>query len=812
MKKGVLAFALLAFFIIILNFVSAEIISKGPNWDRTCSGNICESVIYSYEKYWDNGNEWEEIDESWKDCSSDVTRFCTNDYHYKAVADSNGLVSAIISGRNYDMKLSGFLDYNLSFSSSIEGNILTYDIVPGYIELKYYYFPDKLKEEIIIKQPLNRLIENDFNLTFTKSGEGDFVLERPYICDRNMDCKYLDYSVDNNIIVNINKDFLDNAEYPVIIDPTILLNSSNIDWNGYTVNNSGIVVPPYGRTDNPTSISLSSNKRGSIDWNTSSIPNQANILNATLILTTNGTPSNYNISIREMEGSSQDYPNTGGECDGNCNFYIDMINGTEYVKVNTPGSVSQKNYTLSSDALDDIKYYLNEDWFGTGLIAQSSGSVLVAGRDYATASLRPKMYVTHSYESYDLIYDANGNLIQGFGKYLEYDGWHRVSRIRNGNASGSIIEEYLYDHVGNRLRKKEYNIDSNGNNRSTYYISENFINVRITNGTQYNETYYYLNNKLIAMKDGSGNKFYYHPDHLASTTLVTNQSGAVVEDNAYLPYGDLYSGDESERYLFTGKERDDTGFDYFGARYYDSRFMHFLQADSIIPDIYNPQSLNRYSYTYNNPYKYIDENGNSPLLIVGGAILGYSILQGAVSATSARLNGGSYSDAGKYFVAGAAEGFITSSIFVGGLYLSTTTTAGAALTEVGVLGEISSASGTAAKESVLNQLYDQNKDITFNDLAENAINPLPITIDKDFRFNDEKSEDDSNLKSDIDIDILVKSELLYNQFGFKSDKLNSEKTLESYSASDGSNNLNRERRGGSGQGQCGCPCSCERRR
>ena len=37
-----------------------------------------------------------------------------------------------------------------------------------------------------------------------------------------------------------------------------------------------------------------------------------------------------------------------------------------------------------------------------------------------------------------------------------------------------------------------------------------------------------------------------------------------------------------------------------------------MQADSIIPDYYNPQSLNRYSYTYNNPIKYTDPGGETP--------------------------------------------------------------------------------------------------------------------------------------------------------------------------------------------------------
>ncbi len=63
--------------------------------------------------------------------------------------------------------------------------------------------------------------------------------------------------------------------------------------------------------------------------------------------------------------------------------------------------------------------------------------------------------------------------------------------------------------------------------------------------------------------------------------------------------------DGSDRFLYTGKELDPgTGLEYYGARYYDpSKASQFISPDPIISDIYNPQSLNRYSYVLNNPYK-----------------------------------------------------------------------------------------------------------------------------------------------------------------------------------------------------------------
>ena len=63
-----------------------------------------------------------------------------------------------------------------------------------------------------------------------------------------------------------------------------------------------------------------------------------------------------------------------------------------------------------------------------------------------------------------------------------------------------------------------------------------------------------------------------------SASWITNGSGTPVQHLQYMPYGEPFVNERTtgyeERFTFTGKERDsETGFSYFGARYYDSDLM-----------------------------------------------------------------------------------------------------------------------------------------------------------------------------------------------------------------------------------------------
>jgi RHS repeat-associated protein len=61
---------------------------------------------------------------------------------------------------------------------------------------------------------------------------------------------------------------------------------------------------------------------------------------------------------------------------------------------------------------------------------------------------------------------------------------------------------------------------------------------------------------------------------------------------------------------FTGQKLDvESGLLYYGGRYYDPELGRFISPDPYVQEIFDPQSLNRYSYVVNNPQNYVDPSG-----------------------------------------------------------------------------------------------------------------------------------------------------------------------------------------------------------
>jgi RHS repeat-associated protein len=107
-------------------------------------------------------------------------------------------------------------------------------------------------------------------------------------------------------------------------------------------------------------------------------------------------------------------------------------------------------------------------------------------------------------------------------------------------------------------------------------------------------------------------QYYYHSDHLGSTSLITNLDGEVVQHVEYVPFGEVFIEERNNKwntpYLFNAKELDEeTGLYYYGARYYEPRISVWLSTDLMQE---KHPSISSYAYCASNPVKYIDPDGN----------------------------------------------------------------------------------------------------------------------------------------------------------------------------------------------------------
>ena len=108
--------------------------------------------------------------------------------------------------------------------------------------------------------------------------------------------------------------------------------------------------------------------------------------------------------------------------------------------------------------------------------------------------------------------------------------------------------------------------------------------------------------------------FFYHSDHLGSTSYITDAKANITQFDAYLPYGELlvdeHTSSEDMPYKFNGKELDqETGLYYYGARYMNPVTSLWYGVDPMAEKM--PEVCS-YLYCLGNPIQLIDPDGNQP--------------------------------------------------------------------------------------------------------------------------------------------------------------------------------------------------------
>ena len=276
-------------------------------------------------------------------------------------------------------------------------------------------------------------------------------------------------------------------------------------------------------------------------------------------------------------------------------------------------------------------------------------------------------------------WDAKGNLIfhrnedVPFKRFLCWDEQNRLQGVKDGN----YYSYYQHDANGERVYKltgKNVRQNRNGERRDYYHAGSTMLYASpylVSNGKYYTK-HYYAENERVASKIGGGGLsvidmednpemfcihrdrsndhfervqecldaqvyvedsplqllytwreivqeetecYWYHPDHLGSSSWITFSDGKAVEHLHYMPWGEDFVSQRSTNwhtmYTFSAKEKDtETGLSYFGSRYYSSDLSIWLSVDPM-SDKY--PSLSPYVYCANNPIKLVDPNGEFPM-------------------------------------------------------------------------------------------------------------------------------------------------------------------------------------------------------
>ena len=231
-------------------------------------------------------------------------------------------------------------------------------------------------------------------------------------------------------------------------------------------------------------------------------------------------------------------------------------------------------------------------------------------------------------------YDANGNMtcriensqtfIQAFNIENRLSGIALVSG--DCDTPGDLVKTWMNTYDGDGKKVKQVYTDTNGTMTSFYYAGGSY-EVQTDGTTSTIKQYYSIAGINVGMRQGSTFN-YFLTDHLGSVVGVTDAAGTLISETRYMPFGQIRTdiGTITQTdYGFTFQQNvGSTGLMDYDARMYDDYLNRWLQPDTIIPDPYNSQSWNRFSYTRNNSVNKIDPSGNRDCSYDGKNCLNYN--------------------------------------------------------------------------------------------------------------------------------------------------------------------------------------------
>ncbi|WP_234334925.1 putative adhesin [Streptomyces sp. NRRL S-118] len=201
-------------------------------------------------------------------------------------------------------------------------------------------------------------------------------------------------------------------------------------------------------------------------------------------------------------------------------------------------------------------------------------------------------------------YDASGNTttrtIGGKTQNFEWGPENNLAKVTEANSSET---SFLNDADGNRLIRR----DATG---TTLYLGETELRHDKATGKVEATRYYTHGSQVVAVRTPQS-LTWMSADHNGTANVQIDAATQVVTRRHIQPFGETrgtqpttWAGDKG----FVGGTEDPTGLTHLGAREYDATTGRFISADPVA-DLKDPQQVNGYAYSNNNPITFADPDG-----------------------------------------------------------------------------------------------------------------------------------------------------------------------------------------------------------
>jgi len=268
-----------------------------------------------------------------------------------------------------------------------------------------------------------------------------------------------------------------------------------------------------------------------------------------------------------------------------------------------------QNLDVTTDAIGNILTKDGQSYVYTG--AQTGCTYYAHAQPRAVRKIGSTIYC----------YDENGNMKKRGGSNISYSSFNLPTVINAGSNSSTLS----YGAFRNRYKQVAV---AGGATETTLYVAGLFEKVTLPSGVVEYRHYIAGGGGTAAIvtrrSSGTNSTYYWHSDHLGSPELFTDSAGNALVRPSFGAYGERRDGTDwlgppsaanlsviagITRRGFTGHEHlDAVGLIHMNGRVYDPSAGRFLGVDPMI-EVGNSQSVNSYSYVWNNPLSLIDPSG-----------------------------------------------------------------------------------------------------------------------------------------------------------------------------------------------------------